>query len=81
MACSKLVTLSKKIHIFLVLFLLQDNSYSCLFLKFQVSKLKINNLAAKVLIFKTFITSKLIDLNKRKRKIKRIFLYDQLSSL
>ena len=43
MACSKKVTLSKKRHIFFVLFLflLQDNSYSRLVLKFQVSKLKI----------------------------------------
>ena len=37
------VTLSKKRHIFFVLFLflLQDNCYYCLVLKFQVSKLKI----------------------------------------
>ena len=43
MACSKKVTLSKKIHIlfFIFLFLLQDNSYYCLVLKLQVSKLKI----------------------------------------
>ena len=53
-----------------VAFLLQDNSYSCLVLKFQVSQLtiaiyrdhKIINAAAKVLIFKTLITSKGIDL-------------------
>ena len=49
-------------------FLLQENIYSCLGLKFQVSKSeiarghKIINLAAKVRIFKTLITSKLIDL-------------------
>ena len=42
MACLKKVTLSKKRHIFflLFLFLLKDNSYFCLDLKFQVSKLK-----------------------------------------
>ena len=43
MAYSKKATLSKKRHIFFVLFLflLQDNGYSCLVLLFQVSKLKI----------------------------------------
>ena len=43
MACSKKVTLSKKRNTFFVIFLfmLQDNSYSSLVLKFQVSKLKI----------------------------------------
>ena len=42
MACSKKVILSKKRHIFLLLlFLLQDNSYSCLVKKFQVFKIKI----------------------------------------
>ena len=43
MARSKKVTLSKKRQMFFVLslFLLQDNSYSCLVLKFQVSKSKI----------------------------------------
>ena len=53
----------------LFLFLLQDNSYSYLVLKFQVSNLKIaieviklSKMAAKVLIFKTLVTSKLIDL-------------------
>ena len=62
MACSK------KRHIFLYffLFLLQDKDYSCFVLKFQVKNCnrghKISNLAAKVLIFKTLITSKLIDL-------------------
>ena len=60
MACSKKVTLSKKILFFvLFLFLLQGNSYSCFVLKFQVSKLKIAievkkiiNLAAKMLFSK-----------------------------
>ena len=63
--------LIKKEAYFFVLFLylLQENSYSCMVLKFQVSKLKILeggnkiiNLAAKVLIFKTLITLKLVDL-------------------
>jgi hypothetical protein len=72
MACSKKSHLIKKDTYFFVLFLflLQDDSYSCLVLKFQVYKLKIAihrghkiiNAAAKVLIFKTLITSKLIDL-------------------
>ena len=40
--CLKKVALSKKGYIFLsFLFLLQGNSYTCLVLKFQVSKLKI----------------------------------------
>ena len=53
MTCSKKVTLSKKIHIFFVLFLflLKDNSYSFLFLKFQVAKLKIAIEVIKLLIW------------------------------
>ena len=35
---------------FLILFLLQDNSFSCLVLKFQVSKLKIAIETKKILI-------------------------------
>ena len=68
MACSKKVTLSKREIFFFVLFLflLQDNSHSCLGLKFQLSKLEIaievTKLAAKVRLFKMLITSKLIDL-------------------
>ena len=42
MTCSKKVTLSKKRHIFCsYIFMLQDNCYSCLVSKFQVSKIKI----------------------------------------
>ena len=68
-ACSKKVTRSKNRKIYYVLFLLQDNSYSSLVLKFQVSKLKIAIEVIKLSIwpqksffFKTLITSKLIDL-------------------
>ena len=69
MACLKK---SKKKDIFFCsfsIFLLQDNSYSCLVLKFQAAKLKIAievikiiNLAVKVPFSKKLITSKLIDL-------------------
>ena len=60
--CIQKILIIKKERYFFVLFLflLQDNSYSFLVLKFQVSKLKIAievisiNLAAKVLIFKRF---------------------------
>ena len=72
MACSKKVTLSKREIFFFILFLflLHDNSYFCLGLKFQVSKLKIAIEVTKLSIwsqkcvfcFKTLITSKLIDL-------------------
>ena len=41
LAGSKKVTLSKKKHIFLFLFLLQDNGHFFIVLKFQVSKLQI----------------------------------------
>ena len=52
MACSKKVTLLKKETYFVVLFpfLLQDNIYSCLVLKFQVSKIKIAIEVIKLLI-------------------------------
>ena len=64
-------TINKEIYFFVFfLFLLQDNSYSCSVLKFQMSKLKIaieeviklSIWPQKVFIFKTLITSKLIDL-------------------
>ena len=48
--------------------MLKDNRYSCLVLKSKVSSVKIKrghkiiNLAGKVRVFKTLITSKLIDL-------------------
>jgi hypothetical protein len=54
-----MLVIKKERYFFVVfLFLLQDNSYYSLVLKFKVSKLKIAiegsiNLAAKVLIFKT----------------------------
>ena len=58
----------KNIFFVLFKFLLQDNSHLFFVLKFKVSKLncksghKIINWVAKMLIFKTPITSKLIDL-------------------
>ena len=62
MASSKNVTLSKKRHVYFVLFLflLQDNSHFCLYCSCNRGH-KIINLAAKVLIFKKLITSKQID--------------------
>ena len=48
----KKITLSKKDTVFftLFLFLLQDNNYTCLVLKFQVSNLKISIEVIKLLI-------------------------------